>query len=104
MPLIECYLLFIFLLRIFETLLRGVFRILTDHKPLTFSLTRQSDKYSPQQIQHLEFVSHVRGNDNVVADALSRVEVIFVIAPHIDFEAMATAQQDQVLMGIPTEQ
>ena len=88
-----------------------VFRIFTDHKPLTFSLARQSDKYSPRQIRHLEFISqfttdirHVRGNDNVVADALSRVEVNGVLVPHIDFEAMATAQQDQALMGIPTEQ
>ena len=59
----------------------------------------------------MEFISqfttdirHFRGNDNVVADALSRVEVNGVLVPHIDFEAMATAQQDQALMGIPTEQ
>ena len=59
----------------------------------------------------MEFISqfttdirHFRGNDNVVADTLSRVEVNGVLVPHIDFEAMATAQQDQALMGIPIEQ
>ena len=49
-------------------------------------------------------IQHVKGNDNVVADALSRVEVNGVLVPHIDLEAMATAQQDQALMAIPTKQ
>ena len=56
------------------------FSIYTDHKPLTFSLRTKSDKYSPRQLRHLDFISqfttdirHVQGHLNPVADALSRV-------------------------------
>jgi len=59
------------------------FTILTDHKPLTFAFHQKRDKCSPRQFNHLDFVSqfttdirHISGQDNVVADALSPVEVI----------------------------
>ena len=58
-----------------------LFHVLTDHKPLTFSLSSHSDQYSPRQIRHLDFISqftsdirYVKGTQNVLADALSRVE------------------------------
>ena len=58
------------------------FTLFTDHKPLTFAFGSISDKWSPRQQRHLAFVSefttnvrHVRGADNVVADALSRVSL-----------------------------
>ena len=54
-----------------------------DHKPLTFAFNQKRDKCSPSQFNHLDFVSqftadirHISGQDNVVADALSRVEGI----------------------------
>jgi hypothetical protein len=57
------------------------FHVLTDHKPLTFVLNSRSDRYSPRQIRHLDYIAqftstirHVHGMDNVVADALSRIE------------------------------
>ena len=33
------------------------FYIVTNHKPLTFSLQTNSNKYLPQQIQQLDFIS-----------------------------------------------
>ena len=78
------------------------FHVLTDHKPLTFALNTQSDRYSPHQAQHLDYFSqctsnirHVHGLDNVVADALSRIETNALLSgqpPTIDFAAMAKTQ------------
>jgi len=69
-----------------------------DHKPLTFAFNQKRDKCSPSQFNHLDFVSqftadirHISGQDNVVADALSRVEVITAPVTH---EALAAAQEN----------
>jgi cleavage and polyadenylation specificity factor subunit 1 len=58
------------------------FTILTDHKPLTFAFHQKRDKCSPRQFNHLDFISqftmdirHISGQDNIVANALSWVEV-----------------------------
>jgi len=55
------------------------FHIMTDHKPLTFALHRTTDAWSARQQRHLAYVAeytsdirHVKGVENVVADALSR--------------------------------
>ena len=55
------------------------FYVLSDHKPLTFALHRQSDAWSAHQQQHLSYVAeytsdirHVAGKENVLADCLSR--------------------------------
>jgi cleavage and polyadenylation specificity factor subunit 1 len=57
------------------------FTILTDHKPLTFAFHQKRNKCSPRQFNHLDFISqfttdirHISSQDNIVADALSRVE------------------------------
>ena len=78
------------------------FHILTDHKPLTFALHTKSDRYSPRQARHLDYISqftsnirHVHGTDNVVADALSRIETNALLTgqpPTVDFAAMAKTQ------------
>jgi len=79
------------------------FFILTDHKPLTFALSNKPDRYSPRQSRHLDYISqftsdirHVRGSDNAVADALSRIPVNALhtgdATPVLDFQAMAAAQ------------
>lgn len=81
------------------------FTVFTDHKPLTYALRTNSDKYSPREIRHLDFVSqfttdirHVSGKDNVVADALSRVEINSVTSPPfttpLDYEQIAISQKD----------
>ena len=78
------------------------FFVLTDHKPLTFALSTHSDKYTPRQTRHLDFISqftadirHMSGGANPVADALSRAPVSTLQVtqpPAVDFEAMAKAQ------------
>ena len=73
------------------------FTILTDHKPLTFAFHQKRDKCSPRQFNHLDFISqfttdirHIRGQENVVADALSRVEAITAPVTH---DVLAAAQE-----------
>ena len=76
------------------------FSVYTDHKPLTRALTSRSTQHSPRQIRHLDFVSqftsdirHVKGSENPVADALSRIELNSLTQQQgIDFEDMARAQ------------
>jgi hypothetical protein len=86
------------------------FSIFTDHKPITYAFQRKRDKCSPRQFNHFDFVAqfttdfkHISGQDNVVADALSRVES--VTAPP-SYDALAAAQDDddelQTFLGSTT--
>jgi cleavage and polyadenylation specificity factor subunit 1 len=59
------------------------FTIFTDHKPLIYTFQQKKDKCSPRQFNHLDYMSqfttdirHISGQDNIVADTLSCVEVI----------------------------
>ena len=79
------------------------FSIFTDHKPLTYSLHTKSDKYSPRQLRHLDFISqftsdirHIQGSQNPVADALSRVEVHSIDSQPqvIDLDKLAHSQDN----------
>ena len=74
------------------------FIVLTDHKPLTFAFNQKKDKCSPRQFNQLDFISqfttdirHISGQDNIVADALSRVETIAAPVTH---DMLATAQHN----------
>ncbi len=68
-----------------------------------YAIHTLSSKHSPRQARHLDFIAqftsdirHVKGNNNVPADALSRVEANAVLSdspPVIDFRAMAAAQE-----------
>nr|VZI35905.1 unnamed protein product [Spirometra erinaceieuropaei] len=77
------------------------FTIFTDHKPLTFAIRSHSDKYSPREISHLDYISqfttdirHIDGPKNVVADMLSRPSLSSLQLSHgIDLCAMAAEQQ-----------
>ena len=79
------------------------FHLLTDHKPLTFALTRQSERLSPRQSRHLDYISqftsdirHIQGSHNSAADALSRIQSeanALQASSIVDFQAMADAQQ-----------
>ncbi len=85
------------------------FHILTDHKPLVYAIHTLSSKHSPRQARQLDFIAqftsdirHVKGNDNVPADALSRVEANAVLSdspPVIDFRAMADTLRNLTLMS-----
>ncbi|KAA3673870.1 uncharacterized protein DEA37_0012599 [Paragonimus westermani] len=76
------------------------FAIYTDHKPLTYSLNTSSDRYSPREVRHLDYISqfttdirHVPGAENTVADALSRIHNLSAAADYgIDLAAMPAAQ------------
>lgn len=70
--------------------------IYTDHKPLVYAFTQRREKLPPVQLNQLSFISqfttdivHVHGKDNVVADAMSRVEAIRI---DDDFAALAQEQ------------
>ncbi|GFX77728.1 uncharacterized protein TNCV_1106451 [Trichonephila clavipes] len=94
-PTTENYWGYTFNMKHFKHLLEGSdFIIYTDHKPLTFAFKQKNEKASPRQRQ-LQFISefscniqHVLGKDNVVADALSRIESI----SEINFDAIAEKQ------------
>ena len=73
------------------------FIIFTDHKPVTYAFKQKPEKCSPRQFRHLDFISqfttdirHVTGKDNVVADALSRIESI---SSSVNFKALAQSQE-----------
>ena len=78
------------------------FHVITDHKPLTYSLSTSSDKYTPRQIRHLDYISqfttdirHIAGSSNPVADALSRnaVNAVHSAQPtQVDLQMLAQAQ------------
>lgn len=70
-------------------------RIFTDHKPLTFAFRQKSDKISPRQLRHLDFISQfstdirfVKGQDNNTADLLSRIAA----CDTIDYERLSADQ------------
>lgn len=83
--------------RYFRHMVEGrSFTIFTDHKPITFAFQQKADKCSPRQFRHLDYISqfttdirHVSGKDNIVADALSRVETIDT---PLDYAALAADQ------------
>ncbi|UYV65657.1 hypothetical protein LAZ67_3004985, partial [Cordylochernes scorpioides] len=71
------------------------FTILTDHKPLIYAFKQKNEKASPRQLRHLQYISqfstdikYIKGTDNIVADALSRVDAITTI----DYEEIAKEQ------------
>ena len=67
-------------IRHFRYFLEGrSFTLFTDHKPLTFAISKIGDPLSPRQQRHLAYVSefttdvrHIEGKANTVADTLSR--------------------------------
>ena len=72
------------------------FVILTDHKPLISAFQQRRDKCCPRQFRHLEFIGqfstefrHVSGQDNVVADALSRANSV---TSTLDYQDVASSQ------------
>jgi hypothetical protein len=91
--------------RHFRCMLEGnTFTLYTDHKPLTFALSKVAEPWTARQQRQLSFLSeftsdiqHVAGKDNVVADALSRpVNSIRAQQPtqqqQVDYLALAAAQ------------
>jgi cleavage and polyadenylation specificity factor subunit 1 len=76
--------------------------IFTGHKPITYAFQQKWDKYSPRQFNHLDFVAqfttdirHISGQDNVVADALSRIDSVNV-SPSYDTLAALQNSDDEL--------
>ncbi|KAI5751736.1 hypothetical protein M8J77_010377 [Diaphorina citri] len=90
----------------FRHMIEGrVFTIYTDHKPLTFAFLQKPEKCSPRQFRHLDFIpsfstdiQYVPGSQNVVADALSRVDAIHAT---LDYKSLATSQQTDEELKMP---
>ena len=100
-------------IRHFRYFLEGrPFTLFTDHKPLTFAISKISDPWSPRQQRHLAYVSefttdvrHNEGKANTVADTLSRGEISAISSPQpgVDYKAMAAAQRtDASITAVPT--
>jgi len=60
----------------------NIFHILTDHKPMVHSIKRTNPRDIAREERHLTFISqfttdirHIKGDANIVADALSRSDV-----------------------------
>lgn len=92
--------------RYFRNLIEGRNIILyTDHKPLVFAFTKLlNNKETPRRIRQLLYISefttdirHVNGTDNVVADALSRIETISCPTT-IDYTELAKAQETDPIL------
>lgn len=87
----------------FRHMLEGrQFTLWTDHKPLTYAFQQKQDKATPRQARHLDYigqfttdVQHLSGDQNIVADFLSRIEVnANQKSDEIDYDAIAKAQQN----------
>ncbi|GFX64737.1 retrovirus-related Pol polyprotein from transposon 297 [Trichonephila clavipes] len=68
------------------------FTIITDHKPFIYAFRQKLDKATPRQQTHLEYIAqftvddqHVPGKDNIIVDALSRIDELY-LQPAIDYE------------------
>jgi len=73
--------------------------IKTDHKPLIYAFNQRSDKATPRQLRHLSYIGqftiqiiHISRKENVVADALSRLEPIS-LPIIVSTDDLATAQE-----------
>ncbi|GBL89672.1 Retrovirus-related Pol polyprotein from transposon 17.6 [Araneus ventricosus] len=89
-------------IRKFKHMLEGrKFSIYTDQKPLIYAFKQNPNKCSPRQLRHLDLISqystdirHVQGSRNIVADALSRIEVDSITkSPILNFKEFARAQK-----------
>lgn len=109
----------------FRFLLEGRhFICYTDHKPLVRALFTKTEK-TPRQTRHLEFIAqftndirHLSGKDNVIADALSRIDdvssvqlhsfpstFVSTISEHFSLKALISAQlKDRELTSLINSQ
>lgn len=76
--------------------------VFTDHKPLVNALKANSKNETPRRSRYLEYISqfitsiqHISGKDNIVADALSRVDAITCPSP-INYDELAKAQAQDI--------
>lgn len=89
--------------KFFRHMLEGrEFTIRTDHRPLIYAFQQKLEKASPRQCRQLQYISqfttdivHVSGQENCVADALSRIEIEAIAMPTaVTITEIADAQAD----------
>lgn len=75
------------------------FEIYTDQQALVYAFNQKSDKTTPRQTRYLDFISqystkiiHIEGKENVVADALSRINAI-QMPTAFEFDELSQEQQ-----------
>lgn len=81
--------------------------IQTDHKPLVYAFSQQADKASPCKLRQLDYIGrftteivYTKGEENVVADALSRINSINM-PTSLDAETIhIDQQQDNTLANL----
>lgn len=83
------------------------FTIFTDHKPLVNAMQSKTER-SPRQSRHLDFIAqfstdiqYVKGQENVVADTMSRLSEIDLSTPRLE-ELVKAQQIDQELPLLQT--
>ncbi|KAA3681341.1 uncharacterized protein DEA37_0014513 [Paragonimus westermani] len=90
-------------IRHFRYVLEGRdFIVFTYHKPLTYALRSTTDRYSPRETRHLEYIAqfttdirHISGIANPTADALSRINAtLSMTESSVELTAIAAAQAD----------
>ncbi|CAK1581092.1 unnamed protein product [Parnassius mnemosyne] len=73
------------------------FTLFTDHKPLISAFNKNSQNLSPRQFRYLDYISqfttdirYIKGDDNIVADTLSRIDAISNV---IDLQKLKISQE-----------
>lgn len=85
--------------RYFEHMLEPTtFFIFTDHKPITLAFQKKNKRCTRRQFRYLDYIGQystdirpINGQENVVANALSRIEKI---KPTLDMRALEVAQKN----------
>lgn len=87
------------------------FHLVTDHKPLIYAFSQKSDKASPRQQRQLSFLSqfttkleYIPGVKNVVADSLSRIDLIRLATDMSLIELSEAQSQDEELKNLMNDQ
>ena len=88
-------------IRHFRHLLEGRdFTVFTDHKPLTYALHVNTEKYTPRDTRQLDYISqftsdiwYMKGSENIVADTLSRSTIQSIDSVNLTFELIADEQR-----------
>lgn len=80
----------------FWRLLEGrIFRVFTDHKPLTYALHAKTDTYTPRNttFQFTLDIRYIKGSNNIVADTLSCSMIQSIESKPLNFDLIAKEQQ-----------